>query len=594
MTAVMFNNVTDTLAEAVDHDALTITVSNGGRFTDPGEGNYTPLYLLDSDGSYEIVHITAVSGDTLTVLRAQEGTSPRLFLVGDTVQVRLTKQALEELDAAGMGVETSTGPQTVAEALDDRVNKGEVGEELITTQTAPVSIQARFNEYVTPMDFGGLPGPENDASDAVEAAFLSGKPVFMGGTDVIWRVTRQLDVPLTKPMVVRSDGATITLDRETSVQRLVNVTMNGNWVYTEGPLTLECNDNSFTGAYFSNTLETNRTGIKISDWRVKNCYRANTSFTGGDGLLLLGAFTKSILSNISIKSVKAGVGAITPGVQGVAGITVTRSSVEDTDSRLCIIENCSVENIYSEDPLEKFDQDGVRVFQTYSDGSLLPVDSYCAIRNLRIKNSHGRAIKLQTEWAEVSSVFVSRDTEFAESGRTGNPEFDFQVSGGKLEGVNLRYSSHYPGRIVQATVERLSNRLNATGMWINDVSIVAVGSGSLVSPMISVSVPSSVEGSASSPIRVSVSVKNWWESGVKNYDRFLNLFGGEGTWHIDLQSCLGRPVNEWVYRNGDTYSCYVNGLGVHAPNQSPVLFNSASVGDSFVSLLGSNRNTTQP
>ena len=143
MTAVMFNNVTDTLAEAVDHDALTITVSNGGRFTDPGEGNYTPLYLLDSDGSYEIVHVTAVSGDTLTVLRAQEGTSPRLFLAGEAVQVRLTEQALAEVDASGMSVENSDGTQTVARALDSRlaslaVSAGNVVGESVTVKSGDV------------------------------------------------------------------------------------------------------------------------------------------------------------------------------------------------------------------------------------------------------------------------------------------------------------------------------------------------------------------------------------------------------------------------------------------------------------------------
>src|SRR5690606_32111243 len=45
---------------------------------------------------FEIMRCTARNGDTLTVVRAQEGTSAITFSAGDVVELRLTAGTLEE------------------------------------------------------------------------------------------------------------------------------------------------------------------------------------------------------------------------------------------------------------------------------------------------------------------------------------------------------------------------------------------------------------------------------------------------------------------------------------------------------------------
>lgn len=122
MSSQIYNNVTDSLAESVGSSDTVISVNDGSKFTDPGDGNYTPCYLTRvSDSAFEIVHITDVSGNNLTVTRSREGTDPLTFNAGDEVQVRPTRQSLAELDASGMSATTSTGAgQSLNEALDDR------------------------------------------------------------------------------------------------------------------------------------------------------------------------------------------------------------------------------------------------------------------------------------------------------------------------------------------------------------------------------------------------------------------------------------------------------------------------------------------
>ena len=48
------------------------------------------LCTIDDDTNNEIVKVTAISGNTLTVVRAQEGTTARAFSTSNTIEARLT------------------------------------------------------------------------------------------------------------------------------------------------------------------------------------------------------------------------------------------------------------------------------------------------------------------------------------------------------------------------------------------------------------------------------------------------------------------------------------------------------------------------
>jgi hypothetical protein len=88
MSTLLFaNNAQTTLAGPIASGALSVNVAagTGSEFPAPTAGQYFVLTLTDAATGliHEIVWVTARSGDTLTVQRAQEGTSARSWLAGD-------------------------------------------------------------------------------------------------------------------------------------------------------------------------------------------------------------------------------------------------------------------------------------------------------------------------------------------------------------------------------------------------------------------------------------------------------------------------------------------------------------------------------
>lgn len=87
MTLFVFaNNINTTLASSVSSGATTITLSNAANLPSSiPSGSVLVITLSDfaTRQNFEILYATAVSGATLTVTRAQEGTSALSWLAGD-------------------------------------------------------------------------------------------------------------------------------------------------------------------------------------------------------------------------------------------------------------------------------------------------------------------------------------------------------------------------------------------------------------------------------------------------------------------------------------------------------------------------------
>lgn len=124
MTAQIYNNTSDTLANSIDNVVTSFELSSG-NIPSVSAGDYIPIYVVRaSDQAFETMHVTAVSGTTITVDRAAEspGNSPLAFSSGDSVQIRQTRQSLLEMEASSMTAATATGQsETVADALGGRV-----------------------------------------------------------------------------------------------------------------------------------------------------------------------------------------------------------------------------------------------------------------------------------------------------------------------------------------------------------------------------------------------------------------------------------------------------------------------------------------
>ena len=96
MTVLFRNNAASTLAlqaQLVD-TTLTVSAGTGNRFPAPGVEEWF-FATIQAGVNYEIVKCTARAGDILTVVRAQDGTSARLWSAGASIDMRIPKIALE-------------------------------------------------------------------------------------------------------------------------------------------------------------------------------------------------------------------------------------------------------------------------------------------------------------------------------------------------------------------------------------------------------------------------------------------------------------------------------------------------------------------
>ena len=92
-------NAISQLASSITAAATSVTLKtgDGAKFPALGAGDYFQCTISKPDGTFEIVSVTARSGDTLTVTRAQEGTTATAFLVGSLVELRLTADTVLSL-----------------------------------------------------------------------------------------------------------------------------------------------------------------------------------------------------------------------------------------------------------------------------------------------------------------------------------------------------------------------------------------------------------------------------------------------------------------------------------------------------------------
>ena len=74
---------------------VVLTAGTGAAFPTLTTGDSFNATIVSADGLYEIVKVTARSTDTLTVVRAQEGTTARSFNPGSLVELRVTVANIE-------------------------------------------------------------------------------------------------------------------------------------------------------------------------------------------------------------------------------------------------------------------------------------------------------------------------------------------------------------------------------------------------------------------------------------------------------------------------------------------------------------------
>lgn len=124
MPAQFKNNATATLAASISSSATTIVLSSslGALFPSLTVGQFFFATLFNAVGTYEIVKVTARAGDSLTVIRAQDGTTASAFIAGDGFAQRIVAANfanIPQLDASNTftGANNFTGGSITGAAI---------------------------------------------------------------------------------------------------------------------------------------------------------------------------------------------------------------------------------------------------------------------------------------------------------------------------------------------------------------------------------------------------------------------------------------------------------------------------------------------
>lgn len=96
MGVLFKNNASSTLDTAISASDLGLAVAygDGTEFPAVGVSEYFYMTIEATDGTYEVVKVTARSGDSMTIVRAQEGTTALAFTAGARCEIRMTNQGL--------------------------------------------------------------------------------------------------------------------------------------------------------------------------------------------------------------------------------------------------------------------------------------------------------------------------------------------------------------------------------------------------------------------------------------------------------------------------------------------------------------------
>lgn len=115
---LFLNRIFATLAAGIDDvtTTLPLTTGHGARFGTIGSGNKVRIVFLDAANNVsEVAYMTAITGDTATITRAQDGSTAVAHLAGDRIDARVGKITLEGMLQVAM-IHEATSKATPVDA----------------------------------------------------------------------------------------------------------------------------------------------------------------------------------------------------------------------------------------------------------------------------------------------------------------------------------------------------------------------------------------------------------------------------------------------------------------------------------------------
>ena len=418
------------------------------------------------------------------------------------------------------------------------------------------------------LDYGAVgDGVANDTT-ALQAAFTAAAST--GNTLYIpigtYKITAQISVTASKIFNWSISNAKIFVDSVSAIESAIKIEIDGNNIFLNGNIEIDCNNKSYAGLLVLNNNALFPTCV-IDGPIIRNVYRSGLTFNYGDGIYVFGAYERVVIRNFEIHSVKMATGAGVAFTYGVTGVTVFRFNNSTRDAESVLIEDFYIDKVYSEDvTYGARDQDGVRVTQAFEKEQIAegtnPV--FAIVQNGRIKNAHGRAVKMVSEYGIVQNIEVVRDTTIYSSFSPGSSEdFDFQVSGGSLSKIRCYYNNNCPESVSTFAISLTDARRSPTKVDISDVIV----SSFVIVPNRLADV--NIFTAPVAPPAIQINISSVQIGGtLSELDEVLRLVNSNDLadtfiWNVLLTSVASRVTNSFVYRNQATIDNTVAVTGIN-------------------------------
>ena len=319
-TFVFANNVNTTLSAAITTTDTSITLSSSANLPTLVSGQVMPLTLSNNPGltAYEIVYVTAISGATLTVERAQEGTTAQAWSTGSYAYATQTAQSTQP--ALGFT------PASLAQIIE-AANVVGYGADPTGVKDSSVAFQNAFNSGLAP----SIPPGTYKIGTLLTAN--SGLRIYGAGSQVcIINASTNgfLSATLGTPQGIEIEGLTInqataSTTGGTGVSVTATVANAGQPIFrdvvwgsnqnnstsTTGAFSTNCDLVSTNGAYFS--------GCQFTGPAVSTDATTHVSINGTSSLTCFQTLFDTCTFTLGTTAIYVGNGA-TSYVQGVTAV----------------------------------------------------------------------------------------------------------------------------------------------------------------------------------------------------------------------------------------------------------------------------------
>jgi hypothetical protein len=238
--AIKLQNNAESLLDAplgTSDTVIEVQTGGGAQFPTLISGDYFYATLSGVDGAREIVKVTARTGDTLTVVRAQEGTTAAGFSSGAKIELRVTAASVRDLvaehdDASEIAVADAGGYFTATNVEDVLQEIGAGGIELPASNVSVVDSGGYFTatnveDALQEIASGAVTVTASNVSVVDAGGYFAGTDVEsvlqeLGASGGSFGVFTFVD-----NFVGDGVDTTFTLGREPLAQNLIDVYING-------------------------------------------------------------------------------------------------------------------------------------------------------------------------------------------------------------------------------------------------------------------------------------------------------------------------------------------------------------------------------